>query len=131
MYIVPFVLSLLSAAFCSTIDGQFIIHPNAVTEFNLKEINSSLSLMLCLSDDEKYAFITSGQAGVHIIDLSDTINPKILSIIKSKYAKHCEVKNNILFIADLEEGLVIVDVKDKRNPKRIVAVINDSELMPS
>ncbi|KAL4459832.1 hypothetical protein ABPG74_003358 [Tetrahymena malaccensis] len=46
-------------------------------------------------------------------------NPTIKSNIQTKQAQHCQAKNNKLFIADYQEGLIIVDVSNLNNPQRL------------
>ncbi|KAL4459831.1 hypothetical protein ABPG74_003357 [Tetrahymena malaccensis] len=85
-------------------------------------MTQSVGITNCISEDEKYAFVASTYAGIHVIDLSNIYIPKVISVAQSQYAQACAERNNYLFVADQLEGLVIHNITDKQNPKRITSV---------
>ncbi|EAR90814.2 transmembrane protein, putative (macronuclear) [Tetrahymena thermophila SB210] len=117
---------------------SYIMHPNPVSLLDFKQKASSVALLNCESDDGLYAFVAStyhGQItdhGVHIVDLHNYYIPQIVSVAPSQYAQGCKVSNNILFIADQKQGLVIYNVSDKQNPKLIsVTAYTQNSFKPS
>ncbi|EAR90815.2 transmembrane protein, putative (macronuclear) [Tetrahymena thermophila SB210] len=109
-----------------------IMHPNPVSLLDFKQKASSVALVNCVSDDGLYAFVTSTYHGVHIVDLQNYYIPQIVSVAPSQYAQACKVSNNILFIADQKQGLVIYNVSDKQNPKLIsITAFTQNSFKPS
>ncbi|KAL4459827.1 hypothetical protein ABPG74_003353 [Tetrahymena malaccensis] len=108
------------------------MHPNPVSLLDFKEKASSVALLNCESDDGLYAFVASTYNGVHIIDLHNYYIPQIISLAPSNYAQGCKVNNNILFIADQKQGLVIYNVTDKQIPKLIsITAFTQNPFKPS
>ncbi|KAL4459830.1 hypothetical protein ABPG74_003356 [Tetrahymena malaccensis] len=109
-----------------------VLHPNPISYLDFKEHNDSTAIQNCISDEENYAYITSTQKGVYVIDLSNLQNPQVISTAYSMYAYGCQVAKNYLFIADLQQGLVIYDVKDKFSPQLIsISSLTQNDLQPS
>ncbi|KAL4506663.1 hypothetical protein ABPG72_000234 [Tetrahymena utriculariae] len=122
MFLISQFLLIILSQLISDTTSQFVLHPNPVSQIDLKNLTQSVGVTNCISEDEKYAFVASTYAGIHIIDLSNIYIPKIISVAQSSYAQACAEKNNYLFVADQQEGLVIHNITDKSNPKRITSV---------
>ncbi|KAL4506672.1 hypothetical protein ABPG72_000243 [Tetrahymena utriculariae] len=111
---------------------SYIMHPNSVSLLDFKEKTSSVALLNCESGDGLYAFVASTNNGVHIVDLHNYYLPEIVSLAPSEYAQGCKVSNNILFIADQKQGLVIYNVSDKLKPKLIsITAFTQNSFKPS
>ncbi|EAR90818.3 MFS transporter, putative (macronuclear) [Tetrahymena thermophila SB210] len=118
LFIFQFLLIIISQ-FINGITSQFVLHPNPVSQIDLKNVTQSVGITNCISEDEQYAFVASTYAGIHVIDLSNIYIPKVISVAQSSYAQACAERNNYLFVADQQEGLIIHNITDKQNPKRI------------
>jgi len=70
------------------------------------------------------AYIT----GIVIVDISEPTNPYIISIFETGgYANEVIVSVQYAYIADANNGLVILDISDKKNPVLIgYAFISDA-----
>jgi hypothetical protein len=63
-----------------------------------------------------YAYVAAGAAGLHIVDISNRSNPRILSSVDTPgNANDVRVVDQIAYIADGRSGLQIVDVQDPTN----------------
>jgi hypothetical protein len=70
-----------------------------------------------------HAFIASGSAGVHIININNPAQPVLIQTIKvsnrANYASDIAVQGSNLFVADSEIGLVIWDMTNISSPSMI------------
>ena len=65
-----------------------------------------------------YAIVADGPGGVVIIDL-DVPDPAVVSSFKMEYASGLSIQENLLFVADLEKGLKILNLEDIKNPELV------------
>ncbi|CAG5011823.1 hypothetical protein DYBT9275_05033 [Dyadobacter sp. CECT 9275] len=65
-----------------------------------------------------YLFINEVKEGIHIIDNSDTSNPRFISFIAIPGNGDIAIRNNILF-ADSFADLVSIDITDPVSPKEV------------
>lgn len=56
-------------------------------------------------------YLTTGSAGLQIIDVTDVSNPKLLGVVESEYALGLDIDDNYIYVADEEEGLIIIAKK--------------------
>ena len=64
-----------------------------------------------------YAYVADGRAGLVIIDVNDSQNPKISSVYDTPgYANDIFVSGNYAYIADAEAGLQVIDISNPENP---------------
>ena len=70
-------------------------------------------------DGRPYAFLGSG-AAVLVLDISDPNNPtQVGEITTSGTVKDLSVSENILLVADGQEGLRVIDVSDPTRPREV------------
>jgi choice-of-anchor B domain-containing protein len=71
-------------------------------------------------EEQPYVFVcgTTTTSGVHIIDVSDPVNPQQVGLYQPGYYIHdCHVRGDILFAAAFYEGTMdILDISDLANP---------------
>jgi hypothetical protein len=53
-------------------------------------------------------YMTTEESGLQIFDVSDVSNPKLIGIIKTEYALGMEIDEKYIYIADEDEGLIII-----------------------
>jgi len=59
--------------------------------------------------DEK-VFISTETKGLQIISVEDVFNPKLIGVIDTEFAKGLAVENDYIYIADDQEGLIVVSI---------------------
>jgi hypothetical protein len=63
--------------------------------------------------DGQRAYLTQGTSGVNIVDISSPQHPEVLQLVGTpSFASAMALHDDLLFVADLQKGLFIVDVKD-------------------
>jgi choice-of-anchor B domain-containing protein len=79
-----------------------------------------------LDSDDPYVYVngTSTTQGVHIIDVSDPLNPTEIGLYQPGYYIHdCHVRGDLMFAAAFYEGRMdFVDISDKSNPTLITSL---------
>ena len=64
-----------------------------------------------------YAYITAAAAGVHIVDISDPLNPvKVSTFDTDGYPRDGAIDGDYFYAADSGAGLTIIDISDPLNP---------------
>ncbi|MCF7805301.1 MAG: T9SS type A sorting domain-containing protein [Candidatus Marinimicrobia bacterium] len=67
-----------------------------------------------------YAYVADGRGGLHIYDISNPIDLKLISAINSQGSTNGVVVNeNIAYIADGSAGIRIIDVSNPSNPEEL------------
>jgi hypothetical protein len=56
-------------------------------------------------------YITAESGGLQIFDVSDASEPKLLGIIDTEDANGLDIDQDYIYVADTEEGLIIVEIK--------------------
>ena len=65
-----------------------------------------------------YAYIASGNSGLHIVNVNNRKLPKIVSSLDTDgYSYDVRVRGNLVYLADGEAGLKIIDVSNPLSPK--------------
>ncbi len=54
------------------------------------------------------AFVADGDGGLQVIDVSDPLQPELLGGIETAYANNVLVRNDTIYVADRDMGLVII-----------------------
>ena len=63
--------------------------------------------------DGKRAYLSQGNSGVNIVDVSSPQSPVVLQVLDTPgFAKTMALHDDLLFIADTHKGLFVIDVKD-------------------
>ena len=63
--------------------------------------------------DGKRAYLSQGNSGVNIVDVSSPQSPVVLQVLDTPgFAKTMALHDDLLFIADMHKGLFVIDVKD-------------------
>lgn len=65
---------------------------------------------LIYEDDKVY--MTAELGGLQIIDVTDRTNPQIIGLVETEYALGLETDEDYIYIADEDEGLIIVSKPD-------------------
>lgn len=66
-----------------------------------------------------HAYVASGDAGLHVIDLSDPANPRRVGGFNTAgWAVGVVVADNLAYVADSDAGLQIIDVSNPASPVR-------------
>lgn len=74
--------------------------------------------------DNSIAYVADWFSGIHIYDLSQPRQPKLLSSFPTPGSpKGVVVRDGVAFVADDDHGLMIVDVSDPLNPKQISTLL--------
>ena len=55
-------------------------------------------------------FITTELRGLQIIDVSDPVNPFRIGTVQTQYAKGVTADDKYIYVADEEEGLIIISI---------------------
>ncbi len=74
--------------------------------------------------DDDYAYITRGNAGIYIVDISQPSALKVVSWIGAQYADGCFIRDDHLFVCN-EMLLSIFDVCDRSSPSLLSAIAFD------
>lgn len=61
--------------------------------------------------EDNKIYLTAESAGLQIIDVSDVSKPKLLGVVETEFALGLEVTENYIYVADEEEGLIIIAKK--------------------
>ena len=95
------------------IDVSDKTNPFSVCEF---VIEGQICTHFRLSDDKKYAFISAQENGLITLDVSDPLNPAIISTFDTPgYVMHSESKDNLLYISDWD-AVRIINNSSPKNP---------------
>jgi len=90
-----------------------------VTTYN-SQFNRGHIIQKDIFQEQPYVFVcgTTTTSGVHIIDVSDPVNPQQVGLYQPGYYIHdCHVRGDILFAAAFYEGTMdILDISDPANP---------------
>ncbi|EAS04253.3 MFS transporter (macronuclear) [Tetrahymena thermophila SB210] len=112
-------LIVLAIQISKLISRELIFNPQPISSIRVSDIDNFTSFYQDITEDNKWAFLTRIEGGFCVISLEDIQQPTLVSIVKAKGAYEVKVKKNYLFLSDLEEGLVIFDITDPPNPKKI------------
>jgi len=64
--------------------------------------------------DGQRAYISQGEGGVHVVDMSVPSQPELIQIIDTPgFAKNMALYDSLLLVADGAEGIFMIDVKDR------------------
>lgn len=64
--------------------------------------------------DGQRAYISQGEGGVHVVDMSVPSQPELIQIIDTPgFARNMALYDNLLLVADGTEGIFMIDVKDR------------------
>lgn len=73
--------------------------------------------------DDTYAFVAAGEAGLHVVDVSELEHPVLVATLDTPgNANDVELKDDRLYIADGAAGLMIVDVSLPMTPQFVGSV---------
>jgi len=76
-----------------------------------------------ISIEGKYLYINGSRyksGGVVMLDLTNPIAPKVVGEYEAQYVHDCVIKNDTIYAAAINgQGLDIIDVTNKANPKRV------------
>ncbi|EAR97574.2 MFS transporter (macronuclear) [Tetrahymena thermophila SB210] len=98
---------------------EIIFNPQPISSFSVSSIDKFTAFYQEVTEDNKWAFLSRIQGGICVISLEDIQQPTLVTIIKTKGAYDMKIRQNYLFVSDLEEGLIIFDIKDPSNPQKI------------
>jgi hypothetical protein len=59
--------------------------------------------------ENNLVYMTAEKGGLQIIDVTDPANPELLGLVETEYALGIIVDNDLIYIADKVEGLIIVE----------------------
>jgi len=99
--------------------AEYIFNPKAISSILLSSREKKTVFFFTVSDDSKYAFVSMQDGNIYVVSLSDIQQPTYLTTIKTTNSLEMEYMNGYLFVTDYVEGIIIVDVSDPANPKRI------------
>jgi len=68
----------------------------------------------------QYAYVAAAEAGLLILDISNSTKPKLIASVQDVYAAKVVVQNQYAYIATSGAGLRIVDVSRPQTPKTVV-----------
>ncbi len=68
------------------------------------------------------AFVSAGNGGLRIIDVSNTAEPQIIGLLETYYAESVAVSGTTVFMTDDNYGLRIIDVKEPAKPQLIASL---------
>jgi len=95
-----------------------LYYPELVGFYDTGLHDSSFISQVVIEGD--YAYMTNGEQGLIILDVSDPQHPEFIGRFDSSgNATGVDLDGNYAFIADRENGLVIVDISDKTNPLEV------------
>jgi hypothetical protein len=105
-------------------DGEYgvkiidVTNPKDPSRLSSIQTENARDLILVERNGRDYAVVADGAGGVVFIDL-DSPEPAVIQTIQTANASGLSLEDNLLFIADLEEGLKVVDIEDWENPKLV------------
>ncbi|KAL4500463.1 hypothetical protein ABPG72_003414 [Tetrahymena utriculariae] len=112
-------LVVLAIQISKLISREIIFNPKPISNIRVSDIDNYTSFYQDVTEDNKWAFLTRIEGGFCVISLEDIQQPTLVNIVKAKGSYEIKLKNNYLFLSDLVEGLVIFDITDPPNPKKI------------
>ncbi|KAL4454313.1 hypothetical protein ABPG74_012270 [Tetrahymena malaccensis] len=112
-------LVVLAIQISKYISRELIFNPKPISSIRVSDIDNYTPFYQDITEDNKWAFLTRIEGGICVISLEDIQQPTLVNIIKAKGAYEVKIRNNYLFVSDLEEGLVIFDITDPPNAKKI------------
>lgn len=68
---------------------------------------------------EPYAFVASGSAGMYVLDLTSSPAQKVGIFEEADNAESVFIQDNLAYVADIYDGLYIIDISDPSLPKKI------------
>ncbi|KAL4446483.1 hypothetical protein ABPG74_001224 [Tetrahymena malaccensis] len=98
---------------------EIIFNPQPISSIQVSSIDKYTAFYQEVTDDNKWAFLSRIQGGICVISLQDIQQPTLVTIIKTKGAYDMKIRQNYLFVSDLEEGLLIFDITDPSVPQKI------------
>ncbi len=106
--------TLNTTAWWDTIAGELKLH-TFVYEIVGTYDTPGIAWGIYVSGD--YAFIADAHEGLHIMDISDPLNPILLGTYDtSNYARDVCVDGDYAFVADGDEGLKVIDISNPSTP---------------
>ena len=82
---------------------------------------SGETAMIGVAVKESLAFVTDMDEGMHVVDISDPVEPRLLaSMVTSGRACDVEVRGDYAIVAD-DDAVRIIDVSDPRHPETMTA----------
>ncbi|MBZ0265952.1 T9SS type A sorting domain-containing protein [bacterium] len=94
-------------------------NPVEISNINLPGIISSLIL------DSNIAYLSAEEFGVCIVDVSDPLNPELLTIFENETLYDCTIQDNLMFCAAGWDGIIIRDISDPANPSYVSQTLID------
>ncbi len=84
---------------------------------NVTNISTNGDARKCIIEDNTLYVANGLNGGIAIIDISNPMNPILLSNLSLEgYAKDIVVKNKYVFLANAEDGFVIIDATNPNSP---------------
>jgi len=100
-----------------------------VKYLTILETNGSEPHTWWLTVKNNYAYISADADGMHIVDISDPINPKKVGQISKRgpngeeyFFNSIALSGNYAFVAVDSHGMLVIDVSDPANPKEVKEV---------
>ena len=86
----------------------------------LSSLALSEALDFALAGPFPYGYVATGQARIHVIDMSDPANPAFVkTVIHSSNSRDIQVANGAVYVAADGGGLMAFDISDPANPVQI------------
>jgi hypothetical protein len=94
-----------------------VLNRDAPSLMVTKKISTSTVNRVMVQDG--YVYLAAGSAGLQILDSDDLED--IAGSLPTTQAVQLDVNGNTVFVADENEGLLIVDAADKENPSKVAS----------
>lgn len=104
----------------STFDTWVIDVSNPTSPTQVAKIETGLGSASDLAIQDNHLYIADRDAGLHILDISQTNNP----VERTRYeiignASELVVRDDYAFVVELGEGVWVVDIADRANPQSL------------
>ncbi|KAL4511966.1 hypothetical protein ABPG72_012811 [Tetrahymena utriculariae] len=98
---------------------EIVFNPNPMADLNIFKLKNQNTYLSAISEDNQFAFVSAREGGVFVVSLANIILPTIVQNIPTIQSQFLYIKNDVLFVGDLLDGLLMYNISNPKNPTLI------------
>ncbi|KAL4511968.1 hypothetical protein ABPG72_012813 [Tetrahymena utriculariae] len=98
---------------------EIVFNPYPMADLNVFKLKNQNTYLSAISEDNQFAYVSTREGGVFVVSLKNIIQPTIIQNIPTIQSQFLYIKNDILFVGDLLDGLLMYNISNPYSPTLI------------